>query len=39
MAIQFKDLSEDASRLLKGHIENLIAEDILEGQGERIIER
>jgi CheY-like chemotaxis protein len=39
MAIQFKDIAEDASRLLKGHIENLIAGDILEGQGERIIER
>ena len=39
MAIQFKDLSEENSRLLKWHIENLIAEDILEAQGERIIER
>jgi CheY-like chemotaxis protein len=39
MAIQFRNISEDDSRLLKGHIENLIAEDILEGQGERIIER
>ncbi len=39
MAIQFKDLTEDDSRILKVHIENLIAEDILEGQRERIIER
>ena len=39
MAIQFKHIAEDDSRLLKGHIENLIAEDILEGQEQRIIER
>jgi len=39
MAIQFKNLAEDESRLLKGHIESLIAEDILADQGERIIER
>jgi len=39
MAIQFKNLTEEDSRLLKWHIENLIADDILEGQGERIIER
>jgi CheY-like chemotaxis protein len=39
MAIQFKGLTEDASLLLQGHIENLIAEGLQEDQRERIIER
>jgi CheY-like chemotaxis protein len=39
MAVQFKHIAEKDSQLLRGHIENLIAEDILEGQGEKIIEK
>lgn len=39
MAIQFKDVSTNDTRVLKCYIENILAEDIFESQEEGFIER